>query len=99
MAEVLARAGDFDIIHYHLSTAWLPLAATTRTPGLFTIHTCPHVDDEFVFDEEGKSTLRFRPRSDGGLSGTWTSPDGKTSMEAGLRPLDLQRFLHHAALQ
>ncbi len=49
MAEVLARAGDFDVIHYHLSTAWLPLAATVKTPGLFTIHTCPHIDDEFVF--------------------------------------------------
>lgn len=57
------------------------------------------VGDEFVFDEDGKSTLRFRPRSDGGLSGTWTSPDDKTSMEAGLRPLDLQRFLHHTALR
>jgi len=49
MAEVLARAGDFDVIHYHLSPAWLPLAATTKTPGLFTMHTCPHIDDEFVF--------------------------------------------------
>jgi glycosyltransferase involved in cell wall biosynthesis len=49
MAEVLARAGEFDVIHYHLSSAWLPLAATTSTPGLFTMHTCPHVDDEFVF--------------------------------------------------
>jgi glycosyltransferase involved in cell wall biosynthesis len=49
MAEVLSRAADFDVIHYHLSTAWLPLAATSKTPGLFTIHTCPHVDDEFVF--------------------------------------------------
>jgi len=49
MAEVLARAGDFDVIHFHLSTAWLPLAAATPTPGLFTIHTSPHVDDEFVF--------------------------------------------------
>ncbi len=49
MAEVLARAGDFDVIHYHLSSAWLPLAATTKTPGLFTMHTCPHIDDEFVF--------------------------------------------------
>jgi dienelactone hydrolase len=54
------------------------------------------VDDEFVFDEQGKSTLRFRPRADGGLSGTWTSPDGKTSMEAGLRSLDLRHILHHA---
>jgi pimeloyl-ACP methyl ester carboxylesterase len=54
------------------------------------------VDDEFVFDEKGKSTLRFRPRADGGLSATWTSPDGKTSMEAGLRRLDLQHFARRA---
>jgi pimeloyl-ACP methyl ester carboxylesterase len=54
------------------------------------------VDDEFIFDEKGKSTLHFRPRADGGLSATWTSPDGKTSMEAGLRRLDLQRFARHA---
>jgi pimeloyl-ACP methyl ester carboxylesterase len=54
------------------------------------------VDDEFVFEEKGKSTLRFRPRADGGLRATWTSPNGKTSMEAGLRSLDLQRFSHHA---
>jgi pimeloyl-ACP methyl ester carboxylesterase len=52
------------------------------------------VDDEFMFEEKGKSALRFRPRADGGLSATWTSPDGKTSMEAGLRRLDLQRFAH-----
>ena len=54
------------------------------------------VDDEFIFEETGKSTLHFRPRADGGLSATWTSPDGKTSMEAGLRRLDLQNFTRHA---
>jgi dienelactone hydrolase len=54
------------------------------------------VDDEFVFEEKGKSRLRFRPRGDGGLSATWTSPDGKTSMEAGLRSLDLQRLSRRA---
>jgi pimeloyl-ACP methyl ester carboxylesterase len=54
------------------------------------------VDDEFIFEEKGKSTLHFRPRGDGGLSATWTSPDGKTSMEAGLRRLDLQHFTRHA---
>src|SRR5215831_2554165 len=53
-------------------------------------------DGEFVFEEKGKSTLRFRPRADGGLSATWTSPDGKTSMEAGLRRLDLQHFARRA---
>jgi pimeloyl-ACP methyl ester carboxylesterase len=50
------------------------------------------VDGDFMFEEKGKSTLRFRPRADGGLSATWTSPDGKTAMEAGLRRLDLQHF-------
>jgi pimeloyl-ACP methyl ester carboxylesterase len=53
------------------------------------------VDDEFVFDEEGKSKLRFRPRADGGLSATWASPDGTTSMAAGLRPVDLRRLARH----
>jgi hypothetical protein len=53
-------------------------------------------DDEFIFEEKGKSTLHFRPRGDGGLSATWTSPDGKTSMEAGLRRVDLQHFPRHA---
>jgi len=48
MAEVQKAAGDFDIIHYHLSSAWLPLAATIPTPGLFTMHTSPHLDDEWV---------------------------------------------------
>jgi len=53
-------------------------------------------DDEFIFEEKGKSMLHFRPRGDGGLSATWTSPDGKTSMEAGLRRLDLQHFARQA---
>jgi glycosyltransferase involved in cell wall biosynthesis len=48
MAQVLEAAGEFDVIHYHLSSAWLPLAATVATPGLFTMHTSPHFDDEFV---------------------------------------------------
>jgi pimeloyl-ACP methyl ester carboxylesterase len=50
------------------------------------------VDDEFIFDETGKSTLRFRPRADGGLNATWTSSDGKTSMDAALRRIDPLHF-------
>src|SRR5712691_11412389 len=46
------------------------------------------VDDSFVFEEHGRSTLRFRPRQDGGLGATWVSTDGKTSMVAHLKPLD-----------
>jgi len=48
------------------------------------------VDDSFVFEEKGKSTLRFRPRPDGGLGADWSSTDGKTSMAAHLRPIDPQ---------
>lgn len=46
------------------------------------------IGDEFVFAEPGKSTLRFRPRDDGGLEATWTSSDGKYSMDAGMRRID-----------
>ena len=45
-------------------------------------------DDSFVFEEKGKSTLRFRPRQDGGLAAIWISADGKTSMTAHLKPID-----------
>ncbi len=43
---------------------------------------------DLVFENKGESTLRFRPRENGGLSATWTSPDGITKMHAGLRRID-----------
>jgi pimeloyl-ACP methyl ester carboxylesterase len=54
------------------------------------------VDDDFVFEGNGKSTLRFHPRADGGLKAIWTSPDGKTSMEANLRRIDPRHFSRRA---
>jgi glycosyltransferase involved in cell wall biosynthesis len=48
MAEALCAQNEFDILHFHLGTAWLPLAASARTPSLFTVHTSPHIDDEWV---------------------------------------------------
>ena len=45
IAEVLREAGKFDLIHSRLSSAWIPLAGATGTPGLFTMHTRPHLDD------------------------------------------------------
>jgi hypothetical protein len=50
------------------------------------------VDDDLVFEEDGKSTLRFHPRADGGLKATWISPDGKSSMAAGMRWIDPRDF-------
>jgi len=46
------------------------------------------VGDSFVFEEPGKSTLRFRPHPDGGLGATWSAADGKTTMSAHLKPID-----------
>ena len=37
MAEVLGAARDFDVIHYHLASAWLPLASCA--PRMVTIAT------------------------------------------------------------
>jgi len=55
------------------------------------------VADSFVFEEKGKSTLRFRPRPDGGLGASWSSADGKTSMAAHLRPIDPQSLAPRGA--
>jgi pimeloyl-ACP methyl ester carboxylesterase len=57
------------------------------------------VDDDYVFEESGKSTLRFHPRGGGGLKATWVSPDGKVSMEASLRRIDPHRFSRRAEVR
>jgi len=57
------------------------------------------VDDDLVFEEEGKSTLRFHPRADGGLKAVWISPDGKSSMATGMRWVDPQHLSRRAEAQ
>jgi glycosyltransferase involved in cell wall biosynthesis len=49
VAETLRRASDFDILHFHLTPGWLPLASLSQTPSLFTLHTCALLDDEWAF--------------------------------------------------
>ena len=49
VAEALRRASEFDVIHYHLTPGWLPLASLAATPSLFTLHTCAVKDDEWAF--------------------------------------------------
>jgi dienelactone hydrolase len=65
-------------------------AAWTRRKGKIE-------DDTFVFEEPGKSTIRLRPRQDGGLGATWISADGKTSMTAHLKPIDPHSLQRRAA--
>ena len=59
-----------------------------KFPAAWTRRKGRVVADSFLFEDAGKSTLRFRPRQDGGLGATWISADGKTSMTAHLKPLD-----------
>lgn len=49
VAEALRRAHEFDVIHYHLTPAWIPLAAVSPRASLFTLHTCAVKDDEWAF--------------------------------------------------
>jgi glycosyltransferase involved in cell wall biosynthesis len=49
VTEALKRSGDFDVVHFHLTPGWLPLAALSRCPSLFTLHTCAVPDDEWAF--------------------------------------------------
>jgi glycosyltransferase involved in cell wall biosynthesis len=48
MADVLKRAGEFDIIHSHMGPGWLPLGSLSPTPFLWTMHTLMHLDDEWA---------------------------------------------------
>ncbi|MBV9827056.1 MAG: alpha/beta hydrolase [Alphaproteobacteria bacterium] len=59
-----------------------------KAPANWTRRKGKIVDDSFVFEQPGKSTLRFRPKQDGGLGATWVAVDGKTSMTAHLKPID-----------
>jgi glycosyltransferase involved in cell wall biosynthesis len=49
VAEALRRASEFDVIHYHLTPAWIPLASVSKRASLFTLHTCAVKDDEWAF--------------------------------------------------
>jgi pimeloyl-ACP methyl ester carboxylesterase len=64
-----------------------------KHPSAWTRRKGRIIDDAFVFEEKGKSTLRLHARQDGGLSATWISSDGKTSMTAHLKPIDAQSLV------
>ena len=59
-----------------------------RDPATWTRRDGRIVGDSFVFKQNGKSTLRFRPKQDGGLGVTWVSADGDATMKAHLKPID-----------
>ncbi len=48
VARVLARAGDYDVLHFHVGMHWVPFATLSRTPCIFTIHTFASYDDRWL---------------------------------------------------
>ena len=70
-----------------------------KHPAAWTRRKGRVVEDSFVFEEKGKSTLRLHPRQDGGLSATWISADGKTSMTAHLKPIDPQSLARRSQVK
>jgi pimeloyl-ACP methyl ester carboxylesterase len=68
-------------------------------PAEWSRRTGHIVGHELIFAQRDESTLRFRPREDGGLNATWISPDGKTTMDAELRRIASPDFPLRAAAQ
>jgi len=48
VADALSAARDFDIFHFHIGNQWIPMGALSEKPVLFTLHTQPGGDDEWI---------------------------------------------------
>ncbi len=48
VARVLARAADFDVLHFHIGMHWVPFATLSQTRSVFTIHTFASYDDRWL---------------------------------------------------
>jgi len=48
VTRVIERAGDCDVLHFHIGMQWLPFASLSTTPSLFTIHTFASYDDRWL---------------------------------------------------
>jgi pimeloyl-ACP methyl ester carboxylesterase len=85
---------------YDLSAVYaIGPSVDNKHPAAWTRRKGRVIEDSFVFDEKGKSTLRLHPRQDGGLSATWISADGKTSMTAHLKPIDPQSLMRRGQVK
>ena len=60
-----------------------------KYPAAWTRRIGHKIGDEYVFDESGKNTLRFRLSGNGALAATWVAEDGKSKLTGQLRPIDL----------
>lgn len=45
VAEALRQSDQFDVMHFHIGSAWAPMSILSKSPALFTLHTRLDVDD------------------------------------------------------
>ncbi|MEI8341299.1 MAG: glycosyltransferase family 4 protein [Verrucomicrobiota bacterium] len=57
VVDALAAAQEFDILHFHIGNQWIPMGALSEKPVLFTLHTQPGGDDEWLIDRYPKVPL------------------------------------------
>ena len=69
VARVLARAGDYDVLHFHMGMHWVPFATLVGTPCLFTIHTFASYDDRWIVRNFPGVALNGISRYQAGLIG------------------------------
>jgi glycosyltransferase involved in cell wall biosynthesis len=50
VVDALRRADEFDVIHIHLGTAWVPIGRLARAPTVFTLHSVLFRDDGWVLE-------------------------------------------------
>ena len=48
VARVLARARDFDVLHFHMGMHWVPFGTLSPALCIFTIHTFASYDDRWL---------------------------------------------------
>jgi glycosyltransferase involved in cell wall biosynthesis len=50
VVDALLRSDEFDVIHIHLGTAWVPIGRLARVPTVFTLHSVLCRDDGWVLE-------------------------------------------------
>jgi glycosyltransferase involved in cell wall biosynthesis len=67
LAASLAASGSFDVLHWHVGCAAIPLAAASRCPGLHSVHTGIARDDVWILERfpDARLTALSRRQIDG----------------------------------
>ena len=67
VTDALLAANEFDVVHFHIGTQWIPMGLLTATPNLHTLHTFLTKDDAWLINRYPRVPLaaisRFQVQS------------------------------------